>query len=526
MNSSYYKIICAAIFALLLTVTGCAVRQERQGPKDTLFFGISNASATVFHPAYAESECEKIVCGMLYETLLTKSGKDSYMPALAESYELTADGKSVIFKLRENVRWHNGVMFTAADVRYTFESVGSPAYRGKMYAGMYAVRGAEQYKCGEAESINGVEIIDDYTVKISTDELIWPFLDDIGTGMYIVSGFDRDYYSRESEESSNKPIGTGRYVFDCYSVGQTVNLTANSEYWGDKPKVDKIIIEAMSYEESQEKLRQGQLDGILCVTAGDEAFDRLKNDGYSVCETGRITNEQVIFNLSNEYLRSREFRKALMHAVDRAGLVDSFFGHEGNLINTCYPSIHEYYPGDDAISAYPFDTDKAKSMIAMNASFEYADGILYKNGEPVVLRLLYSNSNRFEKMCAPVIQENLSKIGIAVETEFVHHDEILRRMDAGDYDMALFETSNEADADIRDSFHIDSIKYGRNFSGYRNRSLSDIVDKAMLCRDPSERRALFKEAAAIINDDVPCMFIFSKPEIHVFSQELYDMGLR
>ena len=523
MYSSYNKIICAVIAVLLLTVAGCAMKQNSQSTQDALRLGISSASATVFHPAYAESECEKIVCGMLYETLLTKSSGGSYIPALAKSYELPPDGKSVIFRLRENVKWHNGVTFTAADVRYTFESVGSPAYRGKMYRSMYAVSGAEQYKRGEAENISGIEIIDDFTVKISTDEQIWPFLDDIGTGMYIVSGFDGDYYSQESEESSNKPVGTGKYMFDSYSVGQAVNLAANQEYWGDKPKVDKIVIAAMSYEESEGKLRSKELDGILCVTAGDETIERLKDDGYAIYETGRISNEQVFFNLNNEYLHDKEFRQALVYAVDRKSLVDSFFGHAGNLINTCYPSVHEYYPGDDAINDYPFDIGRAKRMLETDKSFKYVDGVLCEGEKPVVLNLLYSNSNRFEKMCAPVIQENLSKIGIEVETEFVHHDELLRRMDAGEYDMALTEISNETDADIRDLFHVDSIKYGRNFSGYKNKVLSDMVDEAMICRDPYERRALFKEAAAIINDDVPSMFIFSKPEIHVFVSDVYEM---
>ena len=173
----------ALVAVMLLAVFGCTQPsaptnttapegEDNQGSSDVqniatrdnnvLTFATRGAISGMFHPDFSVTSGEdRVICFVLYEPLVRRGANNELKPVLAESWEISDDQRTVTFHLRQGVKWHDGEEFTAEDVAYTYTAAASEGWMGYFTAGPSHIEGVEAYRAGEADSLSGINIIDD-----------------------------------------------------------------------------------------------------------------------------------------------------------------------------------------------------------------------------------------------------------------------------------------------------------------------------------------------------------------------------
>jgi peptide/nickel transport system substrate-binding protein len=281
---------------------------------------------------------------------LTYRGPDmKLVPALAESWEELDEGKRIRFKLRQNVSFHNGELFNAAAVKYTFDRLlGEEGSKGPQRSNYIA--------------IESVEVIDDYTVdiKLSTpDPVLLTKL--AGYGAMIVPP---KYIEEHGEDHFNlNPVGTGAFKFVSYEPKVGIKLEANAEYWGGAPKLSELDFRFIAEPATAvAELQAGRVDlvippiipiGMIPVIEGDDNLEIVSVPGPTV--------DSLRFNTRDGITADPKVRKAIIMAVDRKTIVESILAGQGAEIATFQSALSFGYDPD--LAPLPFDPEGAKTLL-------------------------------------------------------------------------------------------------------------------------------------------------------------------
>lgn len=210
-----------------------------------------------FNPIMSQSLYDAYVYSPIFDGLfyLDNLGFNP-RPALARWWEISPDGLTYTFYLRQNVRWHDGEPFTAEDVRYTFEAIMHPDYTGPANIGFDSLVGYEEFHSGQAAHVSGIETPDPYTVRFRLKQTYAPFFYSLGIGI-----LPKHLYCPEGEFSQCSvqvkdigtardpyrlaPIGTGPFKWSSYQSGQFYMLDANEDYYLGRPYIDHFLIKVL-----------------------------------------------------------------------------------------------------------------------------------------------------------------------------------------------------------------------------------------------------------------------------------------
>jgi len=325
LSSSRRNFIIGASVAALASTTSLkfAIAQERKA----LRIGVNGLPATL-EPVNAISNVGPRIVNQIFDTLLVRdffgngapgNGID-LVPALAESWE-RIDEKSVRFKLRQKVMFHNGVEMTADDVAYTFSSER-----------LWGPEAIKAIPLGNAYSLDFDEpqVEDSYTVVLRTKTPTHL------TESYVASWMGRivpkDYYKSLGPVAfGNKPIGTGPYKFVEMIAGDRAVVEANDAYWGAKPTASKITYQLVAEPATRVAgLISGEYDIVTTLTPDD--MDLI--NGYSDLETrGNVVENfhMFTFNMNQPVFKSKELRRALALAVNRPIMVESLWENKASI---------------------------------------------------------------------------------------------------------------------------------------------------------------------------------------------------
>ena len=222
-----------AVFLSLVILTGCGRRvmpvidYAKSGPPsygDTIIVA-SIADATTLIPIVAADSASHDICGLVYNGLIRYDKDLNIVPSLAESWSIEEEGRVIVFNLRKNAKWHDGVSFTAEDVEFTYKSLIDPDVR-------------TPYR-GDFLKIESLKVIDPYTVKVTYKQPFSPALS--SWGMWIMPKHILENEDLNKTKYGQSPIGTGPYKFLRWKSGQRIDLIANDEYFKGRPYIDKYI---------------------------------------------------------------------------------------------------------------------------------------------------------------------------------------------------------------------------------------------------------------------------------------------
>ncbi len=459
----------------------------------------SAANITTWDPI-ASFSTEAAYMAQMYEQLLRVNPPGSaepYTPLLATSWEKSDDGLTYTFKLRENVKFHDGEPMNADAVVKSIMTAKEKAGASFIWL-----------------PLDKVEKVDDLTVKFTLTyaqplELI------VGSeyAAYIVSPKALDAAAAdENYWSAGVDAGTGPYMLESYTPDQEIVLTKNKDYWGGwkDGQYDKVLVSIVPEATTRQQMMESG-DADIVTTIPSDSYANFQNDPkYTVSFEPSLFNYTAFFNTLRAPLDDPKVRQALSYAIPYEDIIN--VGASGRGTQSHGTAPNGVFPYSTDVTQYTYDIEKAKELLK-EAGHE---------GGGFSLKLTYASENSIEEAFAPLIKDSFAQVGVDVEIQPMQFSEqwALAKTDpANAQDMFLllyWPTYSDAGGDnmysmfygTKDAPHLNVTKF--NLSYWYNEEYNALWDEAnaLSGTDMTASLAKYTEAQNLMVDQAPAAFLF------------------
>lgn len=436
-------------------------------------------------------------------------GTTQVEPALAESYEVSDDGKTLIFHLRKGVKIHSGVNgfaptrdFGADDVIWSFERMWKPDHSyAKVSGGSYDLFN----DMGMPELLASVTKTNDLTVVIKLTKPSAPIISNLAMDFATIHSAEyADYLMKKGtpEQFDQIPVGTGPFIFVDYQKDAVIRYKANPDYWGGKPKIDDLVY-AITPDATARyaKLQANECQVMPYPNPADLAAMKANPD-IQVLELAGLNIGYLAMNVQKPPFDKVEVRQAIAMAIDRDTILNEVYQGAGQKAkNPIPPTIWSY---DNSTVDYGYDPEKAKAMLKA-AGVDHLETDLWWMP---VQRPYNPNAKRMAEM----MQADLAKVGINATLVSYEWGEYRKRLLAGEHQMGLLGwTGDNGDPDNFLAVLLGCDKNGKpnaqNISKWCDPTFSELITKAAEISDTAERTKLYVEAQKIHHAQVPWLNI-------------------
>lgn len=436
-------------------------------------------------------------------------GQAKLTPVLAENWEFSPSGKELVFKLREGVRWEDGVEVTTADVIFTYLKAIDPTTKTIVH---YAF-----------SRIDTVVALDKYRFKVIYKE---PFV-------YAVYRWDIGLLPKHILEGKNintddfnrHPMGYGMFKFHSWTSNEQIILEANEQsFWG-RPYLDRMIFRIIPEAAVQIlELKAGNLDLVTRLHTtqfvqdlAGSAVEKFVNK-YKYEDTFMYG---LTFNLKLPLFQDKRIRQAIYYAIDKQSIIDGVQFGMGRL---CWgPIPPESWAYNPAIKKYPYLPDHAKELLAQAGWHDSdSDGILDKDGAPFEFTML-SPQNEAIQQIVTIVQQHLKAVGIRMKIKVLEWSVYLNTFIAQrNFDMCVTRGGLAVlDPDLTFEFHSSQIHDTEyNWATYINPELDRLLEAALKTFDRDKRREYFFAAQAILSEDLPVIYLFMRDSMFATSKRV------
>lgn len=470
---------------------------------------IYGASPSTLDPARCMDATSAGFIVEIFSGLVTLDEDLNVVEDIAESYEISPDGRTYTFRLREGVTFHSGKEVKASDFKYSIERAADPQTRSQVAeAYLGDIVGFKEKLRGEADEVDGIRMVDEKTIEITIDAPKAYFLSKLThPSAYVVD--------RENVESGGDwwkhPNGTGPFKLGEWKQGQQIVLERNEHFYGAIARLDRVTFllrgdPMMMYE-------NGDIEITQVGTANIERVLDPNNPLNSQLVTApELSVSYIGFNTAIPPFDDEKVRQAFCHAVDKDKIINVL------LKNTVSPASGILPPGmpgyDEKLEGLSYDVTRAQQLIAESS---YRDGL-----PPIVLSVqsFGAHVSSTDTAIAWMWQENL---GVEVAIEGVEWDTLLDDLRAGE--LQVFEIGWVADYPDAENFldllfHSES---GENHTTYSNPEVDELLEMARVEVDIDSRLALYQEIEQTIVTQAPWLplwfgqnYYLVKPEVKGF----------
>ena len=533
-------LLLVAMLALALVAAGCggdddeasgdtnAASTEGGGASGgTLVFGTSSDPVVLDGALVSDGESLRVI-DQIFETLVSlKPGTTELEPGLAESWELSDDGLTYTFKLREGVKFHDGTAFNAAAVCTNFDrwynftgSFQNPSasYYWQTVFGGFAKTDPDSGAPAESyyQSCNAV---DDGTVEIKLTKPSSAILGALSLSSFAIASpkaleeFGADEGTVDDEGvfhptgsfGTEHPIGTGPFKFESWTRGDKLTIARNDDYWGDKAKLDKVIFRPISDNAARlQALQTGEIQGYDLVEPQDvETIEG--DDNLQILDRPAFNVAYVGFNQKQKPLDNIKVRQAIAHGLNRQEVVDNFYGGRGEVAKEFMPPEVVGYADD--VTEYDFDPAKSKQLL-QEAGLTLPVPITFWYPSDVSRPYMPDPKRNFEAFRA-----SLEQAGFKVTPKTAPWSpDYLGNVDEGNAQVYLLGWTG--DYGDPDNFVGTFFQNPQKAWGFDNKEIFTALADAETETDLEKREDLYKEANRKIMDFLPGVpYVHTKPAL-------------
>ena len=485
--------VAAALLCSLVPLTSCST-QRPEG--DAIVVAMTN-SAVNLDPRIGVDEASQKAHQLLYNTLVKIDANLAVVPDIAESLVRT-DDVTYVTRLRHGVRFHDGGELTAADVAYTFRSFLDPSFRGR--SGAYT-------------NVKSVEIVDPYTVAfhLKAPSASFP--------INLVMGIVKD---GSGAANARSPVGTGPYRLLSFKPDDRIVLTRFDGYFEGPAKNSGVVLKVVPDDTMRGlELRKGAVDLVVNDVSPDIVW-QMQREGKLQIATGPGTDYAYVgLNLKDSLLQRIEVRKAIGYAIDRNAIVKYLRRGFASPAVGIVPPMSWAFERD--VFDFRYDPVQATRLLD-EAGFPDPDG---EGPRPRMTLTLKTSTAEMYRVQAAAIQQDLQRVGIAVEVRSQEFATLLGDVVKGNFQMYTAQFVGVTDPDmLRRVFHSGQVPpNGLNRAHYQSAEVDRLIDEASAMSDEGQRRLLYGAAQAAIARDVPVVSLWYKTNVAVFQPDIRGVRL-
>lgn len=502
--------LLAVISFSVLSTSGCARKKNKF---DALVFAKAKDAVTLDVADITDSE-SSAVSQNIFETLVRyKDESTEVEPALAESWSTSPDGLVWTFNLKKGVKFHDGTDFNAQAVKFNYD-------RQMDEKNPYRYNGKFEYWHLFFGNVSETQAKDEHTVVFKLKEKDPIFLANLA--LFTMGIASPESIKKYGKDIFKNPVGTGPFSFGSWTQNERILLRANQNYWGEKPKIKKLIFKPIADNSVRLlELEKGSVQGMDSINPDN--LERVeKNPNLKILSQPGLNVSYLAFNNMKPPLDNPKVRMAINYAVNKDQLIQAFYfkGKVGSVAKNPMPPTQWGY--NDTIQPYKYDKEKAKQLIK-------------ESGADLSRTLeLWAPPPR-AYMAQPLkvaesIQADLKEIGI--ETKIITYElgTYFNKISSGEHDMCIMGwigDNGDPDNFLYVFFSSNNTKKGSasNYAFYKSPEMDSLLNGAKREMNQEKRTKMYMDAQEVFHKDVPWLTLFHTKQIAVFRSNVMGYKL-
>ncbi len=477
------------------------------------------------------------IADLFEQGLLNVNEKGQWFPVLATEVPTTAnggisaDGKTITYKLRKGVKWHDGSDFTCDDIQFTLKAITTPN-NASLDASQFANLTVD---CPDPNTA---------VLKFKDFKADWVRLFNGNSMAYI---FPKSIGKAEEMKTwayNRKPVGTGPFKVDEFVTGDHITLSKNTSYWEPgKPYLDKVIVRIVpSSEVATQMLKNGEADIMWNNTEADIPAV-LKMTNVKLFTAPQAGGERMILNLTQNadpsdnktphaILGDLKVRQAIAYGIDKQTIIDKLLNGKA-LPGSGELNVDPYNCG---IKPFPFDPAKAKALLDEAGWKVGSDGIRVKDGKRLSLKYQTTSGNKLREDSQVLVVENMKAIGVEFKIENQPSAVLIASWAAnsprkhGNFDIIMYTTNATIDPGSQMYNYFDSKSIpsptnqgGIDYSRWNDPETDQLIEKAGTIPEWAQRKDLYCQAAQRVVDGVSHIYLYQRFNLHSYNTRLQNV---
>ncbi|MCF6460639.1 ABC transporter substrate-binding protein [Clostridium sp. Cult3] len=486
------KLLCMSLIIVLIAslLAGCgngdnAPSEDGKGGKsegDKVMIVRATGDPMTFNPDTIPDDYAYPIVQNIFNRLVKLDASKQIIPDLATDWDVSEDGKTITFNLRDDAKWHDGEKVTSKDVKYTFDTIKE---------------NESYYMSSRLAIVDSIETPDEYTVVFNMNRPDVSFIADLGWyGTFILpEHIFNNGQSWEDNPASKEPIGSGPFKFEDFKQGESITLVANPDYHEGAPKLDKIIFSIIPDDATAvEALLNGDIDVLDSVPAAN-VKELEANENIRLALNEYPSPMRIIFNLNEEILQDVNVRRAIATAIDREEISQKIFDGIQKPEYNMYPSLIEWVSNSEQ-TAPKFNIEEAINILEEAGYTKDADGYYIRG-----LTIDVFEDGGYPD-AAKLMEATLAQAGIELIVQVHEFNAWSEKVDIQrDFMLELqggFMGPDPAALQKR----LGTGEYS-NYGDYSNKEFDELLEKGAATGNQDERAKYYKKAQAILAEELP-----------------------
>lgn len=440
-----------------------------------------------------------------------------YIPALAQSWEKKPDHRTFVFHLRRDVKWHDGVPFTAHDVVASFKKILDPSFNAPSLKASY-------------QDVESYTALDDHTVECRYKKDYFLAFDFCSTIYLAPKHLIEKQADFDASSFSRHPIGTGPYRFKEWITNSKIVLERNEDYWGPKPQIKTIEFKVIPDPSiALQILKKGELDVFELTsvvqwakqTNSKKFLDRFEKFTYPDLQFNYLG-----WNHARDLFSDARVRTALTQLIDLKTINETLNFGLGQVVTGPFFLFSKQY--NTTIKPLAYDVAKAQSLLRESGWADHdGDGLMDRGGKKFTFTFIYPSASVMAERLSTILKEDFRRAGIVMEIQRLEWGAFLERIMARDFDATMLAWSTPLEFDpfqVWDASLV-AVPGSSNFISFVDEEGSDLIRQARVEMDEEKRNALYWKFQERLYAQQPITFLATRPEMVVVSKRFNNVNL-